>query len=126
MSVQAFTSAQAPRPAGTYSQAVRFGDLVFLSGQVPRTVDGIPQGHRPFDEQVRLTLDNLQAVAKEAGLSLRDAVKVTVFVRDPASQAKAFDAVYATYVGAPFPARSFVQSSLNGFDIEVDAILAVR
>lgn len=121
---EALYSPRVPAPVGSYSQALRVGHLVFVSGQVPRTLDGTAQGNLPFELQARLALDNLQAVAKAAGLSLRDAVKVGVYLRDPACQAKAFDAIYAEYVAAPLPARTLVQSNLNGFDIEVDAVLA--
>ncbi len=71
-----------------------------------------------------MALDNLEAAANAAGLSLKHAVKVSVFLKNP-SDAKAFDAIYANYVGDPPPARSLMQSNLVGFDIEVDAVLMV-
>jgi len=122
MTGTAFQTELAPPAAGSYSQAVRCGNLVFLSGQTPRDASGVRHGDWPFEDQVKLTLDNLEAVARAAGLSLRDAVKVTVFLRDPRF-AQRFDAVYATYVGVPAPARTLAQSNLDGFDVEVDAIL---
>jgi enamine deaminase RidA (YjgF/YER057c/UK114 family) len=72
-----------------------------------------------------MTLDNLEAAARAAGLSLKDAVKVNVFLKNPAD-AKEFDAIYSEYVDNPPPARTLVQSGLVGFDIEVDAILLDR
>jgi enamine deaminase RidA (YjgF/YER057c/UK114 family) len=69
-----------------------------------------------------MALDNLEAAANAAGLSLKDAVKVTVFLKNPADS-KEFDAIYATYVGDPPPARTLAQSNLVGFDVEVDAVL---
>jgi len=71
-----------------------------------------------------MALDNLDAAARAAGLSLRDAVKVNAYLKDPLD-AKEFDAIYSEYVTEPFPARTLVQSNLVGFDIEVDAILLV-
>ncbi|MFC4277149.1 RidA family protein [Achromobacter aloeverae] len=111
-----------PPPAGTYRPWARAGGLVFLAGQTPRDEAGVRHGDAPFDVQARMALDNLEAAARAAGLSLRSAVKVHVFLKNP-SDAKAFDAIYREYVGDPLPARTLVQSGLLGFDIEVDAIL---
>lgn len=123
MSFTAINAAGAPRPAGTYSHAVEVGKLVFLAGQTPRDATGKRWGDSPFDKQVRVVLDNLQAIARATGLSLHDAVKVTVYLRDTTLAAQ-FDAIYAEYAGEAPAARTLVQSSLNGFDVEVDAILA--
>jgi enamine deaminase RidA (YjgF/YER057c/UK114 family) len=120
-----FTSDETPPPAGAYSVAMEAGGLVFLAGQTPRDRDNVRHGDKPFAIQARMALDNLEAAAKAAGLSLRDAVRVGVFLRHPAN-AKEFDAIYREYVSEPFPVRTLTQSSLPGFDIEVDAILARR
>jgi enamine deaminase RidA (YjgF/YER057c/UK114 family) len=122
---KAFSSDQTPPPAGTYSVAIQAQGLVFLSGQTPRDRNNVRHGDKPFEFQVRMTLDNLEAAANAAGLSLTDAVRVGVFLKNP-SDAKAFDAIYAEYVSDPPPARTLVQSTFVGFDIEVDAILAAR
>ena len=122
MIYKAFTSDRAPSPAGTYSVALQAGGLVFLSGQTPRDRDNVRHGDQPFSFQAKMALDNLEAAANAAGLSLRNAVKVGVFLKNPAD-AKEFDAIYAQYVGTPPPARTLTQSGLTGFDIEVDAIL---
>ncbi|MBP6018886.1 MAG: RidA family protein [Burkholderiaceae bacterium] len=125
MSHKAFSSDQTPPPAGTYSVAVQAQGLVFLSGQTPRDINNVRHGDKSFAFQARMTLDNLEAAANAAGLSLKDAVKVSVFLKDPAN-AKEFDAIYASYVGDPPAARTLTQSNLVGFDIEVDAILLAR
>ncbi|MDX2394081.1 RidA family protein [Streptomyces sp. DK15] len=121
----AISTDAAPAPAGTYSQAVRAGDLVFLSGQTPRH----PSGERmtdaePFALQARRTLDNLQAVARAAGGSLHHAVKVNVYLRDTARKSD-FDEVYRAYVGNPPPARTLTQTDLPGIAIEIDAVLHI-
>lgn len=121
----AFSSHRTPPPAGTYSVAVQANGLVFLSGQTPRDVNNVRHGDQPFAVQARMTMDNLEAAANAAGLSLKDAVKVSVFLKNP-SDAKAFDAIYAEYVGTPPPARTLTQSNLVGFDIEVDAVLLAQ
>ena len=122
MTRKAYTSDRAPLPAGSYSVAVEAGGLVFLAGQTPRDRENVRHGDKPFEVQARMTLDNLEAAANAAGLSLKNAVKVGVFLRNPAD-AKAFDALYREYVSEPLPARTLVQSNLVGFDIEVDAVL---
>jgi enamine deaminase RidA (YjgF/YER057c/UK114 family) len=125
MTRKPFTSDRTPPPAGAYSVAMEAGGLVFLAGQTPRDRDNVRHGDKPFAVQARMALDNLEAAANAAGLSLKDAVRVGVFLRDPA-YAKEFDAIYREYVSEPFPVRTLTQSSLPGFDVEVDAILAKR
>lgn len=115
-------STMAPRVGGSYSQAIRAGDFVFLSGQTPRDRDRAIVGGA-FDEQVRQTLNNLAAVAEVAGTSLDDAVKVNVYLRKW-SDFDAMDQVYREYFSEPRPARTTVQSDLP-VDVEVDAILWV-
>jgi len=122
---RAFSSERAPLPAGTYSIAMEAGGLVFLAGQTPRDRQNVRHGDKPFAVQARMALDNLEAAAQAAGLSLKDAVRVGVFLKNPAD-AKEFDAIYAPYVADPPPARTLTQSSLVGFDIEVDAVLLSR
>lgn len=122
MSRRAFASDRTPPPAGAYSVAVEAGGLVFLAGQTPRDRDNVRHGDKPFAVQARMALDNLEAAANAAGLTLRDAVRVGVFLRRP-SDGREFDAIYREYVGDPLPARTLVQSGFEGFDIEVDAVL---
>lgn len=122
MTRKAFTSNIAPPPAGSYSVAMEAGGLVFLAGQTPRDRDNVRHGDKPFAFQARMALDNLEAAANAAGLSLKNAVRVGVFLTDQAN-AKEFDAIYREYVDEPFPVRTLSQSCLVGFDVEVDAIL---
>jgi enamine deaminase RidA (YjgF/YER057c/UK114 family) len=97
--------------------------MVFLAGQTPRTPDGERLLDHPLPDQVRRTMDNLQAVAEAAGCSLHDAVKVTVFVR-PGVDMSVVNAIYAEYFTEPLPARTTTVSDLSVGAIEVDAILA--
>ena len=122
---KAFSSISTPPPAGTYSIAIQAQGLVFLSGQTPRDRDNQRRGDQSFDVQARIALDTLEAAASAAGLSLKDAVKVGVFLKNPLD-AKAFDAIYAEYVSDPPPARTLTQSNFLDFDIEVDAVLLAR
>jgi reactive intermediate/imine deaminase len=122
VSARAINTVRAPQPKGSYNQAIACGNLLFLSGQTPRDLDGTPLSHLPFEGQARRALDNLKAVAEAANSTLAMAVKVTVYLRDLANAA-AFDAVYRDYVAQPFPARTLVQSNFIDFELEVDAIL---
>lgn len=112
----------APAPAGPYSQGIAVGRMIYLAGQTPRTPSGERLRDSPFDVQVRQTLDNLEAVAKAAGSSLHEAVKVTVYLRPEAAVAD-FNAIYAAYVSDPLPARTTIVSDLAVGAVEVDAVL---
>lgn len=116
-------SKDAPAAIGTYSQAVRAGDAVYLSGQIgldPATmqlVDGVePQIHRVFR--------NLEAVAKAAGLGLDRAVRMTVYLTDLGNFGKVNE-IMAQYVPQPYPSRAAVgvASLPRGALVEIDAIL---
>jgi 2-iminobutanoate/2-iminopropanoate deaminase len=122
MTKKVFHSERAPLPAGTYSLAIEAGGFVFLSGQTPRDRENVRHGDKPFSFQARMAMDNLAAAANAAGLSLADAVKVGVFLKNP-KNANVFDKIYAEYVSDPPPARTLTQSNFSNFDIEVDAIL---
>ena len=113
----------APAPTGPYSQAIKSGGFLFLAGQGPFRPDG-SKVDGPFEDQARQTLQNLQSVAAAAGVSLADAVRVGVYLRDMSNFA-AMNKVYAEYFRDPMPARTTIQSDLPGFEIEVDAVIAL-
>jgi len=110
----------APAQAGPYSHAVRTGNLIFLSGQGPFEPDGsgIPDG---FEAQARRTFENLAIVAKAAGGSLANVVRVGVYLQDMENFA-AMNSVYAEFFSEPYPARTTIQSSMK-IAIEIDAVL---
>jgi reactive intermediate/imine deaminase len=119
----AIRTPDAPAAIGPYSQAVRAGDTVYLSGQIgldPATmqlVEGI-------DAQIERVFANLAAVARACGLGLEHAVRMTVYLTDLAHFAKVNDAM-ARYVKEPYPARAAVgvASLPRGALVEIDAIL---
>jgi len=125
MSKSIISTPHAPSAIGTYSQAVRVGDTVYLSGQIgldPDTmtlVEGI-------DAQISRVLDNLKAVALAAGGDLGDLVRVTVFLTDLAHFAKVNEAM-ARYFSSPFPARAAVgvASLPRGALVEIDGIMVL-
>ena len=118
-----FRAEDAPPPAGPYSQAIRSGGFLFLAGQGPFRPDG-SKVESSFEDQARQAFSNLQAVAAAAGASLADAVRVGVYLRDMSDFA-AMNKVYIEFLRDPMPARTTIQSDLPGFDIEVDAVVAV-
>ena len=116
-------TANAPAPAGPYSQAIIAGRSVFLAGQGPFRADGI-RIDSSFEAEARQTFSNLAAVAQASGGSLATAVRVGVYLRDM-SNFESMNRVYEEFFSEPFPARTTIQSNLPGFEIEVDAILAL-
>jgi 2-iminobutanoate/2-iminopropanoate deaminase len=118
MSKQIISSPQAPAAIGPYSQAVRFGNLLVTSGQIPLTPAGdLVEGG--ITEQTTQVLDNLRALLTEAGLEFGHVVKTTVFLSDMNNFA-AMNAVYSQYFAAPYPARSTVQVARLPRDVLVE------
>ena len=113
----------APAAIGAYSQAVRAGNTVYLSGQIGLDPASL-QLAEGIDAQIHRVFANLAAVAKAAGLGLEDAVRMTVYLTDLSHFAKVND-IMAQYVPQPFPARAAVgvASLPRGALVEIDAIL---
>jgi reactive intermediate/imine deaminase len=115
---------EAPAAIGTYSQAVRAGDTVYLSGQIPldpktmKIVDG------DFEAQARRVFDNLRAVCRAAGGDFDRVVRITVYLTDLANFAKVNE-VMATYFREPYPARAAIGVSQlpRGSLVEIDAVM---
>lgn len=107
---QAVQTDSAPKPIGPYSQAVKYGDLVFTSGQIPVDPGTGKMVEADIQAQAEQVFRNLEAVLQAAGTSLQNAVKVTVFLADMADFAKVNE-VYARQFEEPFPARSCVEVS---------------
>ena len=124
MSRHSIHTDRAPQAIGTYSQAVRAGDTVYLSGQVPFDPATMQLVTGDIEVQTRRVFENLKAVAEAAGGSLGHAVKLTIFLTDLASFAKVNE-VMATYFAKPYPARSTigVASQPRGAQIEIECVL---
>jgi 2-iminobutanoate/2-iminopropanoate deaminase len=114
-------SQEAPPPSGGYSQGIVVGELLFLAGQGPYDSSGNRVGST-VSEQVRQVLENLDAVARAAGGSLRNAVRLGMYISDMAHFDE-MDAEYRRFFSDPMPARTTVQSDLVGFDVEGDAVV---
>ncbi|SCF01651.1 endoribonuclease L-PSP [Micromonospora viridifaciens] len=121
--VEALFPADAPAPVAPLSPAVRWGELIFVSGQVPRDVHGvITEGG--VAEQTRTVLDNIRLILEGCGSSLQSVVKTTVFLTRISDMAE-MNAVYAEVFGEHRPARSTVEISALGkpeFLVEIEAI----
>ena len=126
MSKQAIQSADAPAAIGPYSQAIRAGDTVYLSGQIPLDPQTMQIVEGGIEAQARRVFDNLGAVARAANASLDDIVKLSILLTDLGEFAKVNE-IMATYFKAPYPARATYQVAAlpRGARIEVEAILAL-
>jgi reactive intermediate/imine deaminase len=116
----------APNAIGTYSQAVKAGDTVYLSGQIPLDPETMELVTGDVEAHVRRVFDNLRAVAKAAGGDLADAVKINVYLTDLANF-QVVNKVMTEYFSPPYPARAAlgVAALPRGAVIEVDAVLVV-
>lgn len=116
----------APAAIGTYSQAIRVGNLIFLSGQIPLDTETGDLIDGDISMQIEQVFKNLQAVAEAAGTSLQDAAKITIYLTD-LSHFATVNEIMATYFEEPYPARAAlgVASLPRGAAVEADAILVV-
>jgi len=126
MSREAVHSEAAPAAIGTYSQAIRANDTLYVSGQLPMdpTTGELVQGN--IEAHIRQVFTNLSAIAAAAGGRLNDAVKINVYLTDLAHFA-AVNEIMAEYLQAPYPARAAVQVAAlpRGAAVEADAIIAL-
>ena len=124
MSRQIIHTERAPQAIGTYSQAVRAGDTVFLSGQVPLDPATTQLVSGDFEAQTRRVFENLKAVAQAAGGSLANAVKVNIYLTDLANFPKVNE-VMAQYFDKPYPARTTlgVAQLPRGAQVEIECVL---
>lgn len=116
----------APAAIGTYSQAVKAGDTVYISGQIPLNPQTMEMVTESFEAQAVQVFENLKAVAEAAGGSLADFVKVTVLLSDLKYFAEVNE-VMARYFSAPYPARAAfaVKALPKDADVEIEAIMVL-
>ena len=120
--VSRIESVDAPKAVGPYSQAVRAGDFLYVSGQIPLTKNGLLL-NGSIEEQSRQVMDNLRAVLQKAGCAFENVVKTTIFLTDMGDFSKV-NAVYASFLKEPFPARETVcvKSLPRGAAVEISMI----
>jgi len=124
MSREIITTADAPSAIGTYSQAVKVGETVYLSGQIaldPQTMELVPGG---IETQIIRVFDNLRAVAQAAGGELANIVKLNIYL-DDLSYFAVVNEIMGTYFSEPFPARAAVEVSAlpRSSLVEMDAVM---
>ncbi|GAA0548768.1 MULTISPECIES: RidA family protein [Rheinheimera] len=116
----------APKAIGTYSQAVKIGTTVYLSGQIPLVPSTMQMVSDDFAEQTHQVFKNLAAVCEAAGGGLNDMVKVNIFLTD-LSQFATVNEIMSQYFAEPYPARAAVQVSAlpRASQIEIDGVMEV-
>jgi reactive intermediate/imine deaminase len=126
MSKKPIHSDQAPAAIGPYSQAVRHGKLVFLSGQIPLDPETMELVGGGIDAQIRRVLDSLQAVCTAAGGSLQQVLKINVYLTDLA-HFPVVNSIMNEYFDAPFPARAAVgvANLPRGAEVEMEAVMGL-
>ena len=127
MSREIIKTNKAPQAIGTYSQAVRAGNTVYLSGQIPLVPETMEIEQGDMRAQIRRVFENLSAVAQAAGGGLKDVVKLNVFLTDLA-HFPLVNEVMAQYFAEPYPARAAVGVAAlpKGVPIEMDAIMVLE
>lgn len=127
MSRQIIHTDQAPQAIGTYSQAVRVGNTVYISGQIPLDPATGTLLSGDIDAEIRRVFDNLRAIAEAAGGSLAQVVKLSVFLTDLAHFPRVNE-IMAQYFAAPYPARAAlgVAALPRGARVEMECILSLE
>ena len=120
-----FTS-KAPAAIGPYSQAVQWGDVVFISGQIPLDPENGQLNNATFEDETNQVLDNLEAICQEAGGTLDHILKLTIYLTD-LSNFDVVNSIMASRFSEPFPARATLEISKlpKEVSIEIDAILSI-
>ena len=115
---------KAPAAIGTYSQAVKVGNIVYISGQIPLDPDTMEVCSQDFATQAKQVFENLKAVAEASGGSLADAVKLNISMTD-LSNFPTINEIMATYIDQPYPARAAVGVAAlpKAVQVEIEAIL---
>lgn len=124
MSKQQITTRSGASPVGAYSQGLRAGDFIFVSGQGPLDPETGQIVGTTIEEQTARVLENIQAILAAGGASMADVVKVSAHLSD-LSLFERYNKVYATYFPDPKPTRTTVGSQLPGILVEIDAIAYV-
>ena len=127
MAKTTITTDAAPQAIGTYSQAVRSGDTVYLSGQIPLVPETMEIVEGEIAVHIRQVFENLKAVAEASGGSLADIVKLNVFLTD-LTNFPVVNEIMAQYFSEPYPARAAIGVAAlpKGVQVEMDAVLVLE
>ena len=126
MSKEIISTDKAPQAIGTYSQAVKVNDTVYLSGQIPLIPQTMEMVEGGIEDQIKQVFDNLSAVADAAGGSMSDIAKLNVFLTD-LSHFPVVNEIMATYFTEPYPARAAIGVAALPKDaaVEMDAVMVI-
>lgn len=126
MSREIISTENAPAAIGTYSQGVRTGQTVYLSGQIPLVPESMELVGDDIEKQIRQVFDNLQAVARAAGGEFADIAKLNIYLVDLTHFPKVNE-IMAEYFQEPYPARAAIGVSQlpKGAQVEMDAIMSL-
>jgi reactive intermediate/imine deaminase len=127
MSKTIIATDNAPQAIGTYSQAVKAGNTVYISGQIPLVPETMALVEGDMEANIRRVFDNLKAICEEAGGSLADIAKLNIFLTDLSNFALVNE-VMATYFEQPYPARAAVGVAALPKDVtvEMDAVMVIQ
>lgn len=124
MTKQQITTRSGASPIGAYSQGIRVGDFIFVSGQGPLDPENGQIVGKTVEEQTARVLENIKAILAAGGATMADVVKVSAHLSDM-SLFERYNKVYATYFPDPKPTRTTVGSQLLGILVEIDAVAYV-
>jgi len=127
MTKEVISTDKAPAAIGTYSQAVKVENTVYLSGQIPLIPESMELVSGPIEQQIRQVFINLTAVAEAAAGSLKDVVKLNVYLTDLENFARVNE-IMAEFFTKPYPARAAVGVAElpKGAEVEMDAVMVVN
>ena len=127
MSKEIISTNKAPQAIGTYSQAVKVGGTVYLSGQIPLIPETMEMVEGGIEVQIKRVFDNLLAVAEASGGGMADIVKLNVFLTD-LSHFPIVNEIMATYFTEPYPARAAIGVAAlpKGSAVEMDAVMVIE
>lgn len=125
--MQAISTPDAPKAIGAYSQAVKHGNMVFLSGQIPLTPDTMKLASLEINEQIHQVFKNLLAVIRASGGAPHDVVKLNVYLTDLDNFSLLND-IMANYFTQPYPARAAVEVNRlpKNSQVEIDGIMIIN
>ena len=127
MTKEIISTKNAPQAIGPYSQAVKAGNLMFISGQIPLDPETSDLVSQSIEDQAKQVLDNVKSICEAAGCSLDDIVKISIFLTDLSNFAVVND-MMKEYFSEPYPARATVEVSglPLGVNVEIEAIVLIN
>ncbi|MDB3973015.1 RidA family protein [Gammaproteobacteria bacterium] len=123
--IKSISTINAPAALGPYSQAIRAGGFIYISGQIPLVPETMEIVSSDFNKQVMQVFNNLKAIIEESGASISNTVKINVYLKDLSNFQKVNSVMEEFFIEKPFPARAAVEVSRlpKDVDIEMDAVV---